>query len=210
MWAQVPLRLSLQPLLLESLWRRWASSKMILSKKLSTVTSTSTSTSQRVSIKSLSAKQEKKRNWKDNVETPSEGQYSDGRSASSWYCKPPNSKERIARMTKANASTQLCTWRALELNCGAWLHLRPHQHDCPHLSCLAVHAVPGNKGNCTVSFCCQIEVGSKPPLSPSHRMPGTLWLLQVLNQGQSHQCTWVRYLRAGIIKYLLRPSSPHL
>ena len=32
MWAQVPLRLSLQPLLLESLWRRWAPSKMILSK----------------------------------------------------------------------------------------------------------------------------------------------------------------------------------
>ena len=43
-----------------------------------------------------------------------------------------------------------------------------------------------------------------------HRVPGTLWLLQVLNQGQSHQCTWVSYLRAGIINYLLRPSSLHL
>ena len=78
----------------------------------------------------LVCKSGEKRNWKDNVETPSEGRYSDGRSGSSWYRKPPNSKERIPRMTKANAPTQLCTWRPLELNCGAWLHLRPHQHDC--------------------------------------------------------------------------------
>ena len=172
MWAQVPLRLSLQPLLLESLWRRWASSKMILSKKLSTVTSTSTSTSQRVSIKSLSAKQEKKRNWKDNVETPSEGQYSDGRSASSWYCKPPNSKERIARMTKANAPTQLCTWRALELNCGAWLHLRPHQHDClwlvartsPALLCTQFQAT---KATALCLFVVKLRLGASPLVTKS-------------------------------------------
>ena len=67
---------------------------------------------------------------KKNVETPSEGRYNHGRSGSSWYRKPPNSKERIPRMTKANAPTQLCTWRALELNCGTCLHLRPCQHDC--------------------------------------------------------------------------------
>ena len=143
----------------------------------------------------LVCKSGEKRNWKDNVETPSEGRYSDGRSGSSWYRKPPNSKERIPRMTKANAPTQLCTWRPLELNCGAWLHLRPCQHDCLWLVARTSPALPCTQFQATkaTARCLFVVVilGASPPVTKS----SCARYIVVLNQGQSHHCTWVSYLR---------------
>ena len=173
MWTQVPLRLSLQPRLLESLWQRWAPSKIFQAKNcpLSFKESHFTMCVYLVLVCKTGAK---KGNWKDNIETPSEGRYSVGRSGNCWYRKPPNSKERIPRMTKANVSNQLCTWRALEMNCGTWLHLRPHQHDClwlvartsPALLCTQFLAT---KATALYLFVVKLRLGASP-LSPGHRV----------------------------------------